>query len=77
MRFRLSFYGIEARILGMMHRRNIIYLSILKEIAKGMGGRVPDDYRGLVMLHAKDAADSVIKDETRYKKDNLLRYPQA
>ena len=77
MRFRLAFYGIEARILGMMHRRNIIYLSILKEIARGMGGRVPDDYRGLVMLHAKDAADSMMQDEDRDKKDNLLRHPQA
>ena len=53
----------------MMHRRNIIYLSILKEIARGMGGRVPDDYRELVILHAKDAADSVIQDENRCNKE--------
>lgn len=74
MKFRLAFYGIEARILGMMHRRNTIYLSILKEIARGMGGRVPDDYRELVILHAKDAADSVIQDEDAYRKNESVSY---
>ena len=70
MRFRESFYGTEARVLGMMHRRNRIYFSILKRIAKGMGGRVPERFREIVMQNASDAADTIIKDErnssTRY-----------
>jgi len=63
MRFSSSFYGTEARILGMMYRRNIIYLSILKTIAKDMGGQVPEEYRELIMQHARDAADTMVKDE--------------
>jgi hypothetical protein len=70
MRFRPSFYGAEARILGMMHRRNRLYFSILKRIAKDMGGRVPDRFRALVMQHASDAADTMVKDE----KSSLTRY---
>lgn len=77
MRFNLSFYGAEARILGMMHRRNIIYLSILKLIAKEMGGRVPDRFRDMVIRHAAEAADTAIKDESRFgigSKESIIRY---
>ena len=63
LKFKQSFYGTEARILGMMYQRNRIYLSILKSIAKGMGGHVSDEYRELIMQHASDAADTIIKDE--------------
>ena len=63
MRFKPSFYGAEARILGMMHRRNRIFFSILKKIARDMGGRVPTEYRALVIQHASDAADTIIKNE--------------
>jgi hypothetical protein len=59
MRHRSSFYGIEARVLGMLYRRNVIYLSTLKGMAKAMGGKVPKDYRDMVMQHARDAADLV------------------
>lgn len=66
MRFAISFYGVEARVLGMMHRRNRIYISVLKDIAKKMGGRVPTKYRALVKQHASDAADTAITNTTRY-----------
>ena len=71
MKFRHSFYGTEARILGMMHRRNRIYLSILKKIAKDMGGCVPDQYRELVMQHASDTADTIVKDEKHSSTRNV------
>lgn len=69
MKFRPLFYGGEARVLGMMYRRNAIYFSILKRIAKDMGGHVPNQYRGLVIQHASDAADMVIRNES--DKNNL------
>ncbi len=72
MKYRLLFYGTETRILGMMHRRNRIYISILKKIAKGMGGHVPSKYRTLSIQQASDAADTIIKDETYedYKRED-------
>lgn len=70
MKFRPSFYGAEARVLGMLHRRNRLYISILKRIAKDMGGHVPKRFRTLVMQHASDAADTMVKDEA----NSSMRY---
>jgi len=60
-RFPSSFYGAEARVLGMLYQRNIQYLAILKQIARKMGGRVPKEYRALVMQHAYDKAETLIQ----------------
>jgi hypothetical protein len=57
MKYRPSFYGQEAAILGMAYEQHARYQAILKKFAEEFGGEIPNKYKGLAEEHAKDASE--------------------
>jgi len=60
MKFPMAHYGTTARILGREYLKERMYISLLKSIAKEMGGKIPNEYRGIIMEHARAVVNEQI-----------------